>query len=94
MPAFMEQSISNSDFVLVICTPGYRERSDGRIGGVGYEGHIITSEIFGRGNHEKFIPILRRGTWGEGNPPTRRPRRSVAGTISTYLARHIRRKNT
>ena len=24
MPAFMEQSISNSDFVLVICTPGYR----------------------------------------------------------------------
>ena len=54
--------------MLIICTPGYRERSDERRGGVGYEGHIITSEIFARGNHEKFIPILRRGTWGDGEP--------------------------
>ena len=66
LPAFMEQAISDSDFVLVICTPGYKERSDERRGGVGYEGHIITSEIFNRGNHEKFIPIRRCGTWGDG----------------------------
>ena len=68
LPEFMERGITDSDFVLIICTPGYRERSDGRRGGVGYEGHIITSEIFARGNHDKFIPILRRGTWGDGEP--------------------------
>ena len=64
----MERAVTDSDFVLVICTPGYRERSDRRRGGVGYEGHIITSEIAARGNHEKFIPILRCGTWGDGEP--------------------------
>ena len=68
LPEFMERAVSDSDFVLVICTPGYRERSDERRGGVGYEGHIITSEMVARGNHEKFIPILRRGTWGDGGP--------------------------
>ena len=68
LPEFMERAVSDSDFVLVICTPGYRDRSDGRCGGVGYEGHIITSEIAARGNHEKFIPILRYGTWGDGEP--------------------------
>ena len=68
LPAFMEKGISDNDFVLVICTPGYKERSDTRRGGVGYEGHIITSEIFNRGNHEKFIPIRRCGTWGDGEP--------------------------
>ena len=68
LPEFMERGITDSDFVLIICTPGYRERSDERRGGVGYEGHIITSEIFARGNHKKFIPILRRGTWGGGEP--------------------------
>ena len=66
VPEFMERGVADSDFVLVICTPGYRERSDERRGGVGYEGHIITSEMAARGNHEKFIPILRRGTWGNG----------------------------
>ena len=66
VPEFMERAVSDSDFVLVICTPGYKERSDEHRGGVGYEGHIITSEIFYRGNHEKFIPILRCGTWGDG----------------------------
>ena len=68
LPMFMERAISDSDFVLVICTPDYRERSDARRGGVGYEGNIITSEIGTRGNHEKFIPILRHGTWGGGEP--------------------------
>ena len=66
LTAFMEQAVSDNDFVLVICTSGYRIRSDQRRGGVGYEGDIITSEIFYRGNLEKFIPILRSGTWGDG----------------------------
>ena len=73
LTAFMERAISDNDFVLVICTPGYKQRSDERRGGVGYEGDIITSEIFYRGNHEKFIPILRSGTWGDGEPTDAAP---------------------
>jgi TIR domain len=34
-PAFMERAIRESDFVLIICTPGYKRRADSRQGGVG-----------------------------------------------------------
>ena len=57
---FMEKSVRDSDFVILICTSKYKRKSDDRIGGVGYEGHIITSEIFSNSNHRKFIPILRK----------------------------------
>ena len=62
IPLFMEQAVRENDYVLIICTPNYKERSDKRIGGVGYEGDIITSEILEKSNHRKFIPILRYGT--------------------------------
>jgi len=45
LPQFMEQSIANSDYVLIICTPTYKKKSDTRNGGVGYEGHIISGEF-------------------------------------------------
>lgn len=45
LPQFMEQSISNVDYVLIICTPTYKRKSDMRKGGVGYEGHIISGEL-------------------------------------------------
>lgn len=59
---FMEQSITDADFVLIICTPLYKEKADKRTGGVGYEGHIISDELFNHHNERKFIPVLRRGT--------------------------------
>lgn len=62
LPAFMETGVRNHDFVIIICTPKYRERSDARRGGVGYEGDIITGEIMSKGNERKFIPVLRSGT--------------------------------
>lgn len=62
LPQFMEQSITDSDFVLIICTPTYKEKSDNRSGGVGYEGHIISGELFAKGNERKFIPVIRKGT--------------------------------
>ncbi|MDM8293465.1 toll/interleukin-1 receptor domain-containing protein [Faecalicoccus pleomorphus] len=61
LPQFMEESISNVDYVLVICTPIYKTKSDARKGGVGYEGHIISSELLTKGNERKFIPIIRKG---------------------------------
>lgn len=68
LPEFMERSIRNSSYVLVVCTPGYKKRSDERTGGVGYEGDIITGELLIQRNHRKFIPVLRRGAWDEAAP--------------------------
>ena len=62
LPVFMEQSITNADYVLIICTPTYKEKADNRKGGVGYEGHIISGELFTKGNERKFIPVIRKGS--------------------------------
>lgn len=63
LPQFMESAVRSSDFVLVVCTPRYKARSDNRTGGVGYEGDIMTAEVMSSRNQRKFIPILRSGTW-------------------------------
>ncbi len=60
---FMDRSVRESDYVLIVCTPKYKIRSDGRIGGVGYEGDIMTAEVMNKKNHRKFIPILKAGRW-------------------------------
>jgi hypothetical protein len=67
LPAFMERAVKHSKYVLCLCTPGYKKKSEKRRGGVGYEGHIITAEMFD-GNQRKFIPILRNGEWKKAAP--------------------------
>ncbi|HLP93650.1 MAG: toll/interleukin-1 receptor domain-containing protein [Chitinophagales bacterium] len=62
MPHFMEKSVRDNNFVLIICTPKYKSKSENRIGGVGYEGDIMTAEVLQNSNHRKFIPILKEGT--------------------------------
>lgn len=61
MPHFMEKSVRENDYVLLICTPKYKQKSENRIGGVGYEGDIITAEVLQNSNHRKFIPVLQSG---------------------------------
>ncbi|MEC5127811.1 toll/interleukin-1 receptor domain-containing protein [Verrucomicrobiales bacterium BCK34] len=68
LPAFMETEIRENDYVLIVCTPNYRLKSDERKGGVGYEGDIMTAEVHTQGNHRKFIPILAQGEWVESAP--------------------------
>lgn len=68
LPAFMERSVRENDFVLIICTPQYKKKSEERIGGVGYEGDVMTAEIYGKNNHRKFIHILREGDWKTSVP--------------------------
>lgn len=34
LPQFMEQSVRSSDYVLIVCTPTYKQKADERIGGV------------------------------------------------------------
>jgi hypothetical protein len=60
LPTFMEK-IPTCDFVLIICTPSYKEKSEKREGGVGHESYIISSELFAKQNHRQYIPILRLG---------------------------------
>jgi hypothetical protein len=64
----MERSIRDNAFVLMICTPNYKAKADGRQGGVGYEGDIITGELYAKRKHRKFIPILREGDWESSMP--------------------------
>jgi TIR domain len=68
LPEFMEREIRENDYVLVICTPKYKTKSEARIRGAGYEGDIITAEVLAKQNHGKFIPLLARGTWVEAAP--------------------------
>jgi len=65
---FMEKSITESDFVLIVLTPNYKIKADQRLGGVGYEDSIITSEVNEMRNHRKFIPVLAEGTWKTSSP--------------------------
>lgn len=63
IPLFMEKSIINCEYVLFICTPNFKLKSDSPKGGVGYERNIITGEIYRKQNEEKFIPVLFEGDW-------------------------------
>lgn len=68
LPVFMERAVRESNYVLIICTTKYKERSDNRSGGVGYEGDIISGEVLTQGNQRKFIPILRQRPWATVAP--------------------------
>ena len=68
MTHFMEKAVTESDIVLFICTPEYKQRADVRRGGVGYESAIITGELYETQNERKFIPVLFSGSWEESMP--------------------------
>lgn len=68
LPEFMERAVRESDYVLIVCTHKYKERSNNRQGGVGYEGDIITAEVMLTCNQRKFIPILRQQSWIDSAP--------------------------
>jgi hypothetical protein len=68
LPLFMETAIRENPYVIVVCTPRYKLKSDKRDGGTGYEGDIMTGEVFVLKNRRKFIPVLRAGEWREAAP--------------------------
>ena len=57
---FMEQCVSDPDItkVLIVCDKSYAEKANARVGGVGDETAIISSEVYGKTKQEKFIPII------------------------------------
>ena len=68
LPKFMEEQITSSDYVLIICTPAYKKKANKRTGGAGYEGNIISAELMNYSNERKFIPIMRKGTFKNAIP--------------------------
>ncbi|MCF6403731.1 toll/interleukin-1 receptor domain-containing protein [Chitinophaga filiformis] len=68
MTRFMEQAVIKADRVLLIMTPTYKEKADDRKGGVGYESSIISQQIYEDQDSEKFIPVIRKGTFKDASP--------------------------
>ena len=65
---FMESSIKDSDYVIIICTEEYKRKANNRQKGVGYESHIISAELYNNHNDRKFIPIIRQGDFNTALP--------------------------
>jgi hypothetical protein len=84
MAEFMERAVRENDLVLIICTPRYKQKSDERSGGVGYEGDIMTAEVLSTRNHRKFVPILRMGPWSDAAPSWLRGKLYVDLSGSSY----------
>ena len=68
MNHFMENSVRESDRVLLIMTPNYKVKAENRKGGVGNEVSMIRAEKFNCQETEKFIPIVRLGNREECTP--------------------------
>jgi len=81
---FMEQAVAENNFVVVVCTPTYAERANKRQGGVGYESMVITSELAEHILTNKFIPVLRKGTWDSSLPIYLKSRMGVDLTDEPY----------
>jgi hypothetical protein len=58
--SFMERSVADDSIskVLMICDKAYAEKANERMGGVGDETMIISSEVYGKSAQEKFIPVI------------------------------------
>lgn len=65
---YMERAIKESDYVLIICSEGYKTKADNRVGGSGYEARLITSNILANQHIKKFIPIYVGGDWDKVAP--------------------------
>ena len=60
--AYVESSVRQSDFVVLVCTPEFCRKANAGEGGVGYEKTIVTGQILsGAGNPNRFVPVLRAG---------------------------------
>jgi len=59
---WIEDSISSSNYILLICTPKFAERANKMEGGVGQEKIIIGGEMYYKLRPQtSFIPIIRSG---------------------------------
>ena len=62
---FIERGIRQSDVLLLICSEEYTKKANARLGGVGMETVISTSQFLNARKTKKFIPI-KRNSHGSG----------------------------
>ncbi|WP_321428434.1 toll/interleukin-1 receptor domain-containing protein [uncultured Methanolobus sp.] len=65
---FMEESIRNCNYVVIVLTPNYAKKANNREGGVGYENSIITGNIHKHLRQVKYIPIIKSGNLDNSIP--------------------------
>lgn len=65
---FMEESVRDSDKVLLILTPEYKKRADNREAGAGFESTFISAELYRNADKIKYIPIVRKGDFKTSYP--------------------------
>jgi hypothetical protein len=58
--AFMERMVIDPEIrkVVLVCDRMYKEKTDGRSGGVGTEAQIISPEIYSKQDQNKFVAVL------------------------------------
>lgn len=58
--AFMERMVTDPEIsrVIIICDKKYTEKANNKVGGVGTESQIISSEVYNRVDQKKFIPVI------------------------------------
>jgi TIR domain len=60
--AFMEQSLKNATYIVLVCTEVFAQKANDRSGGVGYEQAVFIGELLmSRELSSRFLPILRSG---------------------------------
>lgn len=66
---FMEKSLEIADKVILILTPNYKTKAENRQKGVGFEYSMISQNLYElQSENNKFIPVLRKGTFEETLP--------------------------
>jgi hypothetical protein len=68
LPVFMEKSLREADYVLMVCSDKYVIKANEGKGGVGYEKMIVTADYLTDIDNNKVIPIIRQN--GTDNTPT------------------------
>jgi hypothetical protein len=59
LPHFMETSLEECDYTVMVCTETYVAKANDGKGGVGYEKMILTSQLMKKIGDSKVIPIVR-----------------------------------
>lgn len=58
--AFMERAVADSTIskVVMVCDRAYKEKADGRAGGVGAEAQIISTKLYASKGQDKFLAVV------------------------------------
>ena len=62
---FMTKGLKRAHRVLIIGTPKYKEKIEKQSGGARFEDQVITTELYHDMGSNKFVPLLREGSFAD-----------------------------